>query len=67
MNRLKFWRSERQLSQFELAAGANVPRFVVQLCEQGIRLPTQSQQQDIAATLGVPAHVLFPIEGSSDE
>ena len=60
MNKLKFWRLERGLSQVELADVSGVPRHVVQLSEQGIRRPSADQQLALAEALGVALKDLFP-------
>ncbi len=61
MNKLKFLRQERGLSQFELAFASNVPRYVIQLAESATRLPNQEEQQKLAAALGVDEQILFPV------
>ena len=67
MNRLKLMRLEIQLSQIELSLASNVPRHVIQLAEQGIRLPTTEQQAALAKTLGVKTKTIFQEQGEASE
>jgi len=60
MNKLRFWRLERGLSPFELAVASNVPRYVIQLAEQGLRHPSSEEQLSLAETLGTATAKLFP-------
>lgn len=60
MNRLKFWRIERGISQIELAAASGVPRHIIQLGETAVALPHERYQARLAETLGVPVKKLFP-------
>ena len=60
MNKLKFWRRERGLSQIELSTASQVPRYVIQLAENGLRRPSVRYEQSIAEVLGVSSENLFP-------
>ena len=59
MNQVKFWRMERGLSQYELAVASNVPRWAIQLIENGIRNPTSVERFNLASTLGIEELSLF--------
>ena len=59
MIRLKLARLENRLSQLELAEASMVPRHVIQLAEQGIRLPDVDQQDRLANALGTKPDQLF--------
>lgn len=59
-NKLRTWRIEVGLSQNELAHATGVSRWVIHLCERGLRLPDANQQLSIAAALGVSVDELFP-------
>ncbi len=61
MNRLRFWRIERGLSQMELAALSAVPRYIIQVAEQGLRLPEKNHQEALASSLGVQMVDLFSV------
>lgn len=67
MNRLKFWRLERGLSQVELAEASDTPRHVIQLCEQFIRIPSFEYQMAIAESLGVSRGEVFFPRAEGDE
>ena len=60
MNKLKFWRTERRLSQVELAAASNLPRWTIQLIESGVRNPDKDQCKALAKALGLSVEKLFP-------
>ena len=62
MTRLQFWRSERHLNQIELAAETGVPRYRIQLFEQGIATPYSDEQDRLAIALGVKPDDLFPVQ-----
>ena len=64
MNRLKFWRRERGLSQLELAAGSNVPRYAIQLCEQGVGELSPVHLDALAVALGVTTADLLTVDVS---
>lgn len=53
MNTLKLIRIEKGFSQYELAMASGVPRYVIQLAETAIRLPSSEHQQALAEALGV--------------
>lgn len=53
MNKIKFWRIERGLSQIEFAEATGFPRYKIQLIEQGVAIPTPEELQIIATTLGL--------------
>ena len=55
MNSLKFWRTERQLTQIELQEACGVPRWAIQLIESGCRLPDDEELRLLANTLGIEA------------
>ena len=59
MNLLKLSRVELKLSQLELATASGVPRYVIQLAEQAIRLPTPDQQDRLSEALGCNSKELF--------
>lgn len=66
MNRLRAFRMDRNLSQYELAEATRgaVPRWKIQLAELGHSSLEQSERESIAAALGVSVERLFPL--SSD-
>jgi transcriptional regulator with XRE-family HTH domain len=51
---IKFWRQERGLSQYELAAESKVARHRIQLAEQGLLELTPDERERILAVLGIP-------------
>lgn len=53
MNKLRFWRLERGLSQIELAEVSGIPRHEIQLTEQEKRVPSPEQIEALAIVLGV--------------
>lgn len=59
MNQLKYWRNERGLTQVELALASGVGRWAIQLMENGVRTPTESEIKAIAEILGIPIKRLF--------
>ena len=67
MNRLKFWRLERSLSQHALAEVSGVPRHVVQLSELGLGVPQSDHKNALAKALGVRASKLFPESTSAKQ
>lgn len=58
--KVKFLRTERQLSQWELASASGVPRWAIQLIETGIRMPEPHQVQALAGALGSTIEHVFP-------
>jgi transcriptional regulator with XRE-family HTH domain len=50
---VKYFRQERGLSQFELAAVTGIPRYRIQLFEQNIQKPTLKEIEVIAQALGL--------------
>lgn len=60
MNKLKLIRLERGLSQFELSYASGVPRYVIQLAENAIRLPSIEHLTRLADVLGIKAQDLMP-------
>jgi transcriptional regulator with XRE-family HTH domain len=60
MNSLRFWRTERSLTQLELAKASGVPRWSIQLIEAAHRCPTAQERATLAATLGIAESQLFP-------
>ena len=65
MNNLRYWRQERLLSQQELAEASGIPRYAIQLHEQGIKGLNYAALTVIAETLGLDAS-LFMQEGFKD-
>ena len=53
MQNLRFQRIELGLSQFELSAAAQVPRYKIQLAERGITCLSQAEAYRILAKLGI--------------
>lgn len=51
-NGLKFWRIERRISQVELATATGIPRYRIQLIEQGVAPLTPEEAIKISKTLG---------------
>src|SRR5438874_2649286 len=60
MPKLKFLRTELQISQWELASASGVPRWAIQLIEAGVRLPSSREAMALAEALGSPVEQLFP-------
>lgn len=60
MNKMKFYRQELGLSQIELGLAANISRYVVTLCEQGVRAPTEEEKAKISNALGKSSKEVFP-------
>ena len=50
-NSVKFWRLERGLSQLELAQAVGLPRYKIQLHEQGLTALAQSELERVLAVL----------------
>lgn len=65
MNKLRFWRLERELSQIELAAASGVGRWAIQLYEMGVRAPKEDEQVALSYALGVDQAKLFPVPMTS--
>jgi len=59
MQKLKFARQEKKLNQYELAAASGVPRYVIQLCESGVRMPKLTEQCALAEALATTLEELF--------
>lgn len=55
-------RIENGLSQYELALASDVPRYIIQLAENAVRMPTDEQQKKLASVLGIPVDDLFPAQ-----
>jgi transcriptional regulator with XRE-family HTH domain len=53
MNKLKYWRTERVLSQIELSIESEVGRWAIQLIEAGIRGPKEDELEKLSKALGV--------------
>lgn len=66
MNKLRFWRLERGLSQIELSAASGVPRWAIQLSEQGLRPLSEQEREVLALVIGVETKKLFPAEVKSE-
>ncbi len=64
MNKLRFWRLERGLSQHELAEASGMKRWAIQLFETSIRLPSKEEINALAEALGLRVEDLFPGKGS---
>jgi transcriptional regulator with XRE-family HTH domain len=58
MNRLRYWRQERGLTQIELAQAANVPRYAIQLAEESGLALHPDDVKALAETLGVTVEKL---------
>lgn len=58
MKNLKLIRLERGLSQYELALASEVPRYVIQMAETALKMPSSQQIERIANTLGVSPSTL---------
>ncbi len=67
MNKLLYWRRERSLSQIELAAASEVPRYVIQLSEQGTRELNIDEVERLAIALGIPAKFLLKEKTNLDK
>ena len=65
MSKLKTWRIERNLSQYELAAATGVPRWRIQLLEGAFREPEKEEVETLACALGVQPEDLFPKFGGA--
>ena len=63
-NKLRFWRQERGISQFDLSAITGIPRYLIQLFELGVKYPEKTHQQNLASALGKTAKDIFPKECS---
>ena len=64
MSKLKLLRIEAGLSQIELSLATGVPRYVIQLAEAGLRLPSNEHQQLLCSCLGASLAILFSDGGS---
>lgn len=66
---LKAWRSERKLTQKQLAERAGVSATLIALIESGERQPSLWSAEDIARALNVPlrAFALVHVTGDEDE
>ena len=53
MNRVRFWRLERGLSQMDLSHATQIPRYRIQLCEQGYIALECTELERIAEVLNV--------------
>lgn len=60
MNKLKFWRLERNLSQWELSQASGVGRWCIQLLEAGVREAREIERNALAEALGIETLKLFP-------
>jgi len=45
INNIKYWRQELLLSQFDLAMMTGIPRWRIQLLEQGYSKPTEAETE----------------------
>jgi transcriptional regulator with XRE-family HTH domain len=59
VNRLKFERTQRGLSQEAVAKLAHVQQTIVSLIEVGRLIPTTAQRDRLAAVLSVPPELLL--------
>ncbi len=59
MNKVRYWRNERALSQVELAAATSLPRWTIQLIELDIHQPTPKEREVISAALGINVASIF--------
>lgn len=50
---LIFWRRERRLSQFELAAASGIPRWKIQMFEQGLTKLTKEEECAVRSALQI--------------
>lgn len=53
MNKIKYWRIERQFTQIELALAAGLPRYKIQQFELGINSPNQDEISQLALAMGL--------------
>lgn len=60
MNKLRYWRLERGLSQHELAEASGIRRWAVQLIEAGHRIPSSDELEQLSLALGVEVKRLLP-------
>lgn len=58
MNKIKLWRLERGLSQVELALSSGIPRYRIQLSENGLLMLSNDELLALGRTLGVQAKEL---------
>lgn len=65
MNHIRFWRTERRISQNELAAASGVPRWVIQVAEQIGSNISQIHKQKISSILGCGIEEIFPLENEN--
>jgi transcriptional regulator with XRE-family HTH domain len=63
MNKLKLWRMERGLSQYELAEAAQIARWKIQLLELGIQAPSKDEYGRLLGALGVNSSELKQEKG----
>ena len=52
MNKINFYRKELRLSQYELAAATQIPRWRIQLFESGILEPSSEELDRLRLILG---------------
>jgi DNA-binding XRE family transcriptional regulator len=67
MNKVKLWRIERGLSQWDLAAAASIPRWAIQLIEGGHRNPTNTERCSLSKILNVEQEALFQNLSKADK
>ena len=72
-SKLKFLRKELGLSQIELSMVSKVPRYKIQLCEQGVQCLSQAEANRLVRKLdqthsGMPKWIvdLVEAEGADD-
>ena len=66
-NNLRAYRLEAGLSQAKLARVAGITEGGYQKLEYGHYKPRHTTAQKLATALGVPAVMIFPVEGSRKE
>lgn len=70
--KLKQFRREVGINQYELADAASIPRYKIQLAEQGIAILTKTEAERVLSKLGLSVKqipdwmILLIDEGGSD-
>lgn len=59
MNRLRAWRIDRNLSQYDLSAVTGIPRWRIQLLESAIQIPNKDEVENLAQALGLKPEDIF--------
>lgn len=67
MNRLRFYRIERGLSQLELAQASGIGRWAIQLIEIGARHPSTDELEALSCALAIPESKIYTLRKLSNQ